>query len=125
MLMASELPDESAAMHGKKGAGMLFNFETMSASEPFEVLTSTVVPRPIALVTILSVNGAPDAAPYSFFNIIGIEPPVLALTVLPGAGRRHEGYRPEYPAGSAIRRQPCVRGDCGGSKAKTEAGLES
>jgi flavin reductase (DIM6/NTAB) family NADH-FMN oxidoreductase RutF len=38
------------------------------------------------LVTTLSVNGTPNAAPYSFFNIMGIEPPILALTVLPGAG---------------------------------------
>jgi flavin reductase (DIM6/NTAB) family NADH-FMN oxidoreductase RutF len=62
---------------------MLFDFDTMTAMQVFEFLTGTVVPRPIALVTTLSPNGVPNTAPYSFFNIMGIEPPVLALTVLP------------------------------------------
>lgn len=62
---------------------MLFDFDTMTAMQVFEFLTGTVVPRPIALVTTLSSNGVPNTAPYSFFSIMGIEPPVLALTALP------------------------------------------
>lgn len=81
--MALDLPDESA---WQWGTGMQFDFQNMTAGEAFEFLTGTVVPRPIALVTTLSLNGTPNAAPYSFFNIMGIDPPVLALTVLPGAG---------------------------------------
>jgi flavin reductase (DIM6/NTAB) family NADH-FMN oxidoreductase RutF len=65
---------------------MQFDFQKMTSLQVFEFLTGTVVPRPIALVTTLSASGAPNAAPYSFFNIMGIEPPVLALTVLPGPG---------------------------------------
>jgi flavin reductase (DIM6/NTAB) family NADH-FMN oxidoreductase RutF len=62
-----------------------FDFERMSPAACFDFLTGTVVPRPIALVTTVSAAGEPNAAPYSFFNIMGIEPPVLVLTVLPTA----------------------------------------
>jgi flavin reductase (DIM6/NTAB) family NADH-FMN oxidoreductase RutF len=63
---------------------MRFDSRNMRAAEVFEFSTATGVPRPITLVTTLSDNGTPNAAPYSLFNIMGIEPPVLALTVLPG-----------------------------------------
>ena len=62
---------------------MLFDFEQMTPMQCFEFLTGTVVPRPIALITSLSPEGIVNAAPYSFFNIMGIEPPVVACTVLP------------------------------------------
>jgi flavin reductase (DIM6/NTAB) family NADH-FMN oxidoreductase RutF len=62
---------------------MLFDFEQMTPMQCFEFLTGTVVPRPIALITSLSPTGLVNAAPYSFFNIMGIEPPVVACTVLP------------------------------------------
>jgi flavin reductase (DIM6/NTAB) family NADH-FMN oxidoreductase RutF len=41
---------------------MLFDFQTVTASEALEFLSATVVPRPIAMVTTLSVNGTPNAA---------------------------------------------------------------
>jgi flavin reductase (DIM6/NTAB) family NADH-FMN oxidoreductase RutF len=62
---------------------MLFDFEPMTPMQCFEFLTATVVPRPIALITSLSPEGLVNAAPYSFFNIMGTEPPVVACTVLP------------------------------------------
>ena len=62
---------------------MLFDFEQMTSTQCFEFLTGTVVPRPIALITTQSPEGMVNAAPYSFFNIMGIEPPVVACTVLP------------------------------------------
>jgi len=61
---------------------MQFDFEAMWSMQCFEFLTGTVVPRPIALITTLSADGKPNAAPYSFFNIMGIDPPVVALGVL-------------------------------------------
>jgi flavin reductase (DIM6/NTAB) family NADH-FMN oxidoreductase RutF len=62
---------------------MLFDFEAMTPLQRFDFLTGTVVPRPIALVTTQSSDGLVNAAPYSFFNIMGIDPPVVACTVLP------------------------------------------
>jgi flavin reductase (DIM6/NTAB) family NADH-FMN oxidoreductase RutF len=62
---------------------MRFDFEKLTPMQCFEFLTGTVVPRPIALITTMSVDGVVNAAPYSFFGIMGIEPPVLACTILP------------------------------------------
>lgn len=63
---------------------MDFDFERMTPLQCFEFLTGTVLPRPIAIVTTRGKGGRINAAPYSFFNIMGIEPPVLACTILPG-----------------------------------------
>ena len=62
---------------------MQFDFEKLSAPACFEFLTATVVPRPIALITTVSASGVANAAPYSFFNIMGIDPPVVAVGLLP------------------------------------------
>ena len=34
------------------------------------------VPRPIALVTTRGQDGSFNAAPFSFFNIMGVDPPI-------------------------------------------------
>jgi flavin reductase (DIM6/NTAB) family NADH-FMN oxidoreductase RutF len=54
---------------------MLFDMERMEAQSRYKILTSTVTPRPIAWVTTLSEDGVINAAPYSFFNVLGHEPP--------------------------------------------------
>jgi flavin reductase (DIM6/NTAB) family NADH-FMN oxidoreductase RutF len=53
--------------------------EKLPPAQQYKLLSSTVVPRPIALVTTRSVNGHDNAAPYSFFNALGEDPPVLVL----------------------------------------------
>jgi flavin reductase (DIM6/NTAB) family NADH-FMN oxidoreductase RutF len=66
---------------------MLFDMETLEAQNRYKILASTVAPRPIAWVTTLSGSGAINAAPYSFFNAMGHEPPTLAIGMLAGSGR--------------------------------------
>ena len=67
---------------------MQFDVESLPAADRYELLLSTVVPRPIALITTLSADGTPNAAPYSLFNLLGRDPPIVAVGVLPhGAGR--------------------------------------
>lgn len=61
---------------------MQFDLERLSAQQRYELLLGTVVPRPIALITTLSPDGTPNAAPYSLFNILGHDPPIVAV-VLP------------------------------------------
>ncbi|PWR24128.1 flavin reductase family protein [Zavarzinia compransoris] len=46
-----------------------------------------VVPRPIAWVTSLDAAGGVNAAPFSFFNMLASEPPIVGL----GIGRRPDG----------------------------------
>jgi len=62
---------------------MQFDFENMSPSARFAFLTGAVVPRPIALITSIASSGNCNAAPYTFFSIAGIDPPVVTVTVLP------------------------------------------
>jgi flavin reductase (DIM6/NTAB) family NADH-FMN oxidoreductase RutF len=56
--------------------------EQLSADERYKILTATVTPRPIAWVTSRSADGIVNAAPFSFFNIMGHQPPTLALGLL-------------------------------------------
>ncbi len=50
------------------------------------VLTGVVVPRPIALVSTVSPEGAVNLAPFSFFNAIAYDPPTLVLGISRSAG---------------------------------------
>lgn len=65
---------------------MQFDMEQLSADNRYKLLTATVTPRPIAWVTSKSVNGIVNAAPFSFFNVMGHEPPTVTLGLLRKAG---------------------------------------
>lgn len=60
---------------------MLFDMEESNGFEPYEVLTRLVVPRPIAWVSTVSPEGTPNLAPFSFYNAVCDEPPVIMLSV--------------------------------------------
>ena len=60
---------------------MDFDFETLAADDRYKILTSTIVPRPIAWVTTLSTNGVRNAAPFSFFNAMSKTPPLIAIGI--------------------------------------------
>lgn len=60
---------------------MEFDFRTLQASDRYRLLTSFVVPRPIALVTTRAPSGHDNAAPMSFFNVFAQEPPILILGI--------------------------------------------
>ncbi|MGE9759442.1 flavin reductase family protein [Pseudomonas sp. PDM20] len=58
-----------------------FDFQQLSAREKYKILIGSVVPRPIALVTTIDAEGRVNAAPFSFFNALSADPPILALGV--------------------------------------------
>ena len=60
---------------------MEFDFERLAADDRYKILTSTIVPRPIAWVTSLSKNGVRNAAPFSFFNAMSKTPPIVAIGI--------------------------------------------
>ena len=60
---------------------MEFDFRTLQASDRYRLLTSFVVPRPIALVTTRALSGHDNAAPMRFFNVFAQEPPILILGI--------------------------------------------
>jgi len=48
----------------------------------YKLLTATVTPRPIAWVTTRAIDGTLNAAPYSFFNAMGPNPPTLVVGMM-------------------------------------------
>ena len=47
--------------------------------EAYMILIGLVVPRPIALTTTVDEHGRVNAAPFSFFNVLGDSPPIVGL----------------------------------------------
>jgi len=58
---------------------MELDLENEFADRAYPILASLVTPRPIALVTTLSATGQVNAAPFSFFNLLGANPPICAF----------------------------------------------
>jgi flavin reductase (DIM6/NTAB) family NADH-FMN oxidoreductase RutF len=58
---------------------MELDLEHEFADRAYPLLASLIMPRPIALVTSISPDGKVNAAPFSFFNILGAEPPIVAF----------------------------------------------
>ena len=76
---------------------MLFDVVGTTNENVYKLLVATIGPRPIAWVTTQDVDGTLNAAPFSFFNAMSGNPPVVAFGIGGrGAGRR-EGYRRQYP----------------------------
>jgi flavin reductase (DIM6/NTAB) family NADH-FMN oxidoreductase RutF len=64
-----------------------FDFETLAHENAYKLMSSLIVPRPIAWVVTRSRAGVVNAAPISFFNAVGATPPtvVLGLALRDGA----------------------------------------
>jgi flavin reductase (DIM6/NTAB) family NADH-FMN oxidoreductase RutF len=58
---------------------MRFDFRELGPAERYKLLGGLVVPRPIALVTTRDPDGRDNAAPFSFFNVLAEEPPLVVL----------------------------------------------
>src|SRR4029453_14306038 len=49
------------------------------AARSYAALVSLVFPPPISWVTTVNVDGAINAAPFSFFNVLGSKPPIVGI----------------------------------------------
>ena len=58
---------------------MELNLQGAHASRAYAILSSLVTPRPIAWVTTLGPDGVVNAAPFSFFNVLGANPPIVGF----------------------------------------------
>jgi len=54
---------------------MEFNPDTLEASAIYKLLTGSVIPRPIGWISTMDENGINNLAPFSYFNILGDDPP--------------------------------------------------
>lgn len=60
---------------------MMFDLGMLSPRQGAKLLLSTVVPRPIAWVVTVDALGIPNAAPFSFFNALCSNPPMIGLGI--------------------------------------------
>ncbi|MDO7835547.1 flavin reductase family protein [Sphingobium sp. HBC34] len=66
---------------------MDFDFAQMAGPDRYKLMSAAITPRPIAWLTTQSHDGVRNAAPYSFFNMMGAEPPLVSI----GLMRRPDG----------------------------------
>ena len=66
---------------------MELDFVNHHQDRAFGLLSGLVTPRPIALVTTIDQDGRVNAAPFSFFNLVGASPPIVVLA----PGDREQG----------------------------------
>lgn len=52
-----------------------------SERDNYKLLTGTIIPRPIAFVTTQSKEGIVNGAPFSYFNIVSSNPPMVSLAI--------------------------------------------
>ena len=58
---------------------MYFKTEELAPNDIYRYLVGGVVPRPIAWVSTLNSEGVSNIAPYSFFTVASINPPILTI----------------------------------------------
>jgi flavin reductase (DIM6/NTAB) family NADH-FMN oxidoreductase RutF len=66
---------------------MRWDLEQTTPAIAYKLLAATVMPRPIAWVVTKDTKGRLNAAPYSFFNVMGAAPPTVALGMLADPAR--------------------------------------
>lgn len=54
---------------------MEFNPDDLDQKTIYKLLSGAVIPRPIGWISTISEDGLPNLAPFSFFNIVGEDPP--------------------------------------------------
>ncbi len=67
---------------------MDLNLENANKHHVYNLLIGLVAPRPIAWITSMNSEGQLNAAPFSAYNYVGIDPPVVAIGISnrPGPG---------------------------------------
>ncbi|MHA6481922.1 flavin reductase family protein [Paenibacillus sp. strain BS8-2] len=76
---------------------------SQSTKDNYKLLIGGIIPRPIAFVTTLSEDGVLNGAPFSFFNIVSSDPPMIAVSV-----QRKTGGVQKDTARNAIARREFV-----------------
>ncbi|MEY2194711.1 flavin reductase family protein [Neobacillus sp. BF23-41] len=65
----------------------------MSERENYKFLIGSIIPRPIAFVTTISKDGVLNGAPFSYFNIVSSNPPMISLSIQRSAGIQKDTAR--------------------------------
>jgi flavin reductase (DIM6/NTAB) family NADH-FMN oxidoreductase RutF len=74
---------------------MIVNPSDLAHKDLYSLLLNSVAPRPIAWVSTISASGQPNLAPFSFFNAVCVDPPLLAFAPGLRQPKQREGSRGE------------------------------
>ncbi|MER2192943.1 MAG: flavin reductase family protein [Solibacillus sp.] len=66
---------------------MFIDPQKLSERDNYKFLIGSIIPRPIAFVTTKSAEGVVNAAPFSFFNIVSSNPPLISVSIQRPGGR--------------------------------------
>lgn len=66
---------------------------SMSERENYKFLIGSIIPRPIAFVTTTSKDGILNGAPFSYFNIVSSNPPMISLSIQRSEGKQKDTAR--------------------------------
>jgi flavin reductase (DIM6/NTAB) family NADH-FMN oxidoreductase RutF len=68
----------------------------------YKLMIGSIIPRPIAFVTSLAEDGTLNGAPFSYFNIVSSNPPMISVTV------QHKGKEKKDTARNILNRKEFV-----------------
>jgi flavin reductase (DIM6/NTAB) family NADH-FMN oxidoreductase RutF len=68
---------------------MKFDLEAIPALQTYRLLVGLVAPRPIALITSVNEGGRLNAAPFSAYNYLCTDPPIVGIGVTNRPGESH------------------------------------
>ena len=60
---------------------MYFELKKIEARQTYSLLSGLIVPRPIALITSQDTEGRLNAAPFSAYNYLCVDPPIIGIGV--------------------------------------------
>jgi len=66
---------------------MIIDFSELKPRQIYKTMIQTIIPRPIAWTLTENDNGSFNLAPFSYFNAIGSNPPMVSLSI----GKRKDG----------------------------------
>src|SRR5699024_5455252 len=61
--------------------------------ENYKLLTGSIIPRPIAFVTSIAADDTINGEPFSYFNIVSSNPPMVSLSIQRQQGKQKDTAR--------------------------------
>src|SRR3954465_11376457 len=66
---------------------------SLSERENYKFLIGSIIPRPIAFITSVSKDGTLNGAPFSYFNIVSSNPPMISVAIQRNGGKQKDTAR--------------------------------
>ncbi|KAI0946648.1 hypothetical protein AcW1_010060 [Taiwanofungus camphoratus] len=85
-----DVPEGKAWMAGEKEGWKIVDTSKEDPLKLYLLIISGIVPRPIAFVSTMSEAGVENLAPFSWFNMVTHNPPLISISMTNGPVRVHD-----------------------------------